>query len=64
VNGKSVPLVSEDSPPGDLDEIPPILGPDSYAIGRDGQRYDLKPPAASRRASKLDKASAHAKPSS
>lgn len=45
VNGKSALLVSEDFAPGDLDEIRLILGPDSYVIGRDGQRYDLKTPS-------------------
>ncbi|MFC7666680.1 DUF4382 domain-containing protein [Hymenobacter humi] len=45
VNGKSALLVSEDFAPGDLKEIRLILGPDSYVIGRDGQRYDLKTPS-------------------
>ena len=45
VNGKSALLVSEDFAPGDLDEIRLILGPDSYVIGRDDQRYDLKTPS-------------------
>jgi len=45
VNGRSALLVSEDFAPGDLKEIRLILGPDSYVIGRDGQRYDLKTPS-------------------
>lgn len=45
VNGKSALLVSEDFAPGDLKEIRLILGPDSYVVGRDGQRYDLKTPS-------------------
>ena len=45
VNGKSALLVSEDFAPGDLKEIRLILGPDSYVIGRDGLRYDLKTPS-------------------
>ena len=45
VNGKSALLVSNDFEPGDLKEIRLILGPDSYVIGRDGQRYDLKTPS-------------------
>ena len=45
VNGKSALLVSEDFAPGDLKEIRLILGPDSYVIGRDGQRYELKTPS-------------------
>jgi len=59
VNGKSALLVSEDFAPGDLDEIRLLLGPDSYVIGRDGQRYDLKTPSgqSSGVKLKLDKAS-------
>ncbi len=59
VNGKSALLVSEDFEPGDLDEIRLLLGPDSYVIGRDGQRYDLKTPSgqSSGIKLKLDKAS-------
>lgn len=45
VNGKSALLVSENFAPGELKEIRLILGPDSYVIGRDGQRYDLKTPS-------------------
>ena len=45
VNGRSALLVSEDFAPGDLKEIRLILGPDSYVINRDGQRYDLKTPS-------------------
>ena len=45
VNGRSALLVSEDFAPGDLKEIRLILGPDSYVIGRDGQRYELKTPS-------------------
>ena len=45
VNGRSALLVSEDFAPGDLKEIRLILGPDSYVIGRDGLRYDLKTPS-------------------
>jgi hypothetical protein len=45
VNGRSALLVSEDFAPGDLKEIRLILGPDSYVIGTDGQRYDLKTPS-------------------
>ena len=45
VNGKSALLVSDDFAPGDLKEIRLILGPDSYVIGRDGLRYDLKTPS-------------------
>ncbi|GAB2774544.1 hypothetical protein HNQ93_001070 [Hymenobacter luteus] len=45
VNGKSALLVSTDFEPGDLKEIRLLLGPDSYVIGRDGQRYDLKTPS-------------------
>ena len=45
VNGRSALLVSEDFAPGDLKEIRLILGPDSYVVGRDGQRYDLKTPS-------------------
>ena len=59
VNGKSALLVSEDFAPGDLKEIRLILGPDSYVIGRDGLRYDLKTPSgqSSGIKLKLDKAS-------
>ncbi|QNH62373.1 DUF4382 domain-containing protein [Hymenobacter sediminicola] len=45
VNGRSALLVSTDFEPGDLKEIRLLLGPDSYVIGRDGQRYDLKTPS-------------------
>ncbi|QJX46712.1 DUF4382 domain-containing protein [Hymenobacter taeanensis] len=45
VNGKSALLVNTDFAPGDLKEIRLLLGPDSYVIGRDGQRYDLKTPS-------------------
>ncbi|KAA9332972.1 DUF4382 domain-containing protein [Hymenobacter busanensis] len=45
VNGRSALLVSTDFAPGDLKEIRLILGPDSYVIGTDGQRYDLKTPS-------------------
>ena len=45
VNGRSALLVSDDFAPGDLKEIRLILGPDSYVVGRDGQRYDLKTPS-------------------
>ncbi|MBF9223908.1 DUF4382 domain-containing protein [Hymenobacter ruricola] len=45
VNGRSALLVSEDFAPGDLKEIRLILGPDSYVVGTDGQRYDLKTPS-------------------
>ncbi|OGX80923.1 DUF4382 domain-containing protein [Hymenobacter glacialis] len=59
VNGKSALLVSEDFAPGDLDEVRLLLGPNSYVIGRDGQRYDLKTPSgqSSGVKLKLDKAS-------
>ncbi|SNC76781.1 protein of unknown function [Hymenobacter gelipurpurascens] len=45
VNGRSALLVDTDFAPGDLKEVRLILGPDSYLIGRDGQRYDLKTPS-------------------
>lgn len=45
VNGRSALLVSTDFEPGDLKEIRLLLGADSYVIGRDGQRYDLKTPS-------------------
>ena len=45
VNGRSALLVSDDFAPGDLKEIRLILGPNSYVVGRDGQRYDLKTPS-------------------
>lgn len=45
VNGRSALLVSTDFQPGDLKEIRLILGPNSYVVGRDGQRYDLKTPS-------------------
>ncbi|MFD2784339.1 DUF4382 domain-containing protein [Hymenobacter rubripertinctus] len=45
VNGRSALLVSTDFDPGTLKEIRLLLGPDSYIIGRDGQRYDLKTPS-------------------
>ncbi|UOQ98120.1 DUF4382 domain-containing protein [Hymenobacter sp. 5317J-9] len=59
VNGRSALLVSEDFAPGDLKEIRLILGPDSYVIGTDGQRYDLKTPSGQTSGVKLklDKAS-------
>ena len=59
VNGRSALLVSEDFAPGDLKEIRLILGPDSYVIGRDGQRYELKTPSGQTSGVKLklDKAS-------
>lgn len=45
VNGRSALLVDTDFAPGDLKEVRLVLGPDSYVIGRDGQRYDLKTPS-------------------
>ncbi|MDO7848852.1 DUF4382 domain-containing protein [Hymenobacter sp. M29] len=45
VNGRSALLVSDEFAPGDLKEVRLILGPDSYVIGTDGQRYDLKTPS-------------------
>ncbi|WP_400192782.1 DUF4382 domain-containing protein [Hymenobacter sp. B81] len=45
VNGRSALLVSTDFRPGDLKEIRLVLGPDSYVVGSDGQRYDLKTPS-------------------
>lgn len=45
VNGRSALLVDTDFEPGDLKEIRLKLGPDSYVIGKDGQRYDLKTPS-------------------
>jgi hypothetical protein len=45
VNGRSALLVNTDFAAGDLKEIRLILGPNSYVIGRDGQRYDLKTPS-------------------
>jgi hypothetical protein len=45
VNGRSALLVNDDFAPGDLKEIRLILGPDSYVVGRDGLRYDLKTPS-------------------
>ncbi|MCC2545719.1 DUF4382 domain-containing protein [Hymenobacter sp. BT175] len=45
VNGRSALLVSTDFTPGDLKEIRLLLGPDSYVVGQDGQRYDLKTPS-------------------
>ncbi|MCC3153464.1 DUF4382 domain-containing protein [Hymenobacter sp. BT770] len=59
VNGKSALLVKEDFAPGDIKEIRLILGPDSYVIGRDEQRYDLKTPSGQTSGVKLklDKAS-------
>lgn len=45
VNGRSALLVSTDFAPGDLKEIRLVLGPDSYVIGYDGERYDLKTPS-------------------
>ncbi len=45
VNGKSALLVNTDFAPGDLKEIRLILGPDSYVVGTDDQRYDLKTPS-------------------
>ncbi|MFY7782370.1 MAG: hypothetical protein ACOVQI_14620, partial [Tagaea sp.] len=43
--GRSALLVNTDFAAGDLKEIRLVLGPDSYVIGRDGQRYDLKTPS-------------------
>jgi hypothetical protein len=59
VNGRSALLVSTDFAPGDLKEIRLLLGPNSYVIARDGQRYDLKTPSgqSSGVKLKLDKAS-------
>lgn len=45
VNGKSALLVSTNFAPGDLKEIRLILGPNSYVVGTDDQRYDLKTPS-------------------
>jgi hypothetical protein len=45
VNGKSALLVKEDFAPGDIKEIRLVLGPNSYVIGRDDLRYDLKTPS-------------------
>lgn len=45
VNGKSALLTNTDFAPGMLTEVRLLLGPDSYVIGRDGQRYDLKTPS-------------------
>lgn len=45
VNGRSALLVNTGFAAGDLKEIRLVLGPDSYVIGRDGQRYDLKTPS-------------------
>ncbi|MBD2769805.1 DUF4382 domain-containing protein [Hymenobacter sp. BT664] len=45
VNGKSSLLVSDDFAPGDLKEIRLILGPGSYVLGRDEQRYPLRTPS-------------------
>ncbi|MBT9392904.1 DUF4382 domain-containing protein [Hymenobacter sp. NST-14] len=45
VNGRSALLVSSDFDPGTLKEIRLLLGSDSYVVGRDGQRYDLKTPS-------------------
>ncbi|WP_426489860.1 DUF4382 domain-containing protein [Hymenobacter sp. 102] len=45
VNGKSALLTSTDFATGNITEIRLLLGPDSYVIGRDGQRYDLKTPS-------------------
>ncbi|WP_375435247.1 DUF4382 domain-containing protein [uncultured Hymenobacter sp.] len=45
VNGRSALLVDTDFEPGDLKEIRLKLGPDSYVIGKDGLRYDLKTPS-------------------
>ena len=53
VNGRSALLVSDDFAPGDLKEIRLILGPDSYVIGRDGLRYDLKTPSGQTSGAKL-----------
>ena len=63
VNGRSALLVSTDFAPGDLKEIRLLLGPDSYVIGRDGQRYDLKTPSgqSSGVKLKLDKATLRAR---
>jgi hypothetical protein len=63
VNGRSALLVSTDFEPGDLKEIRLLLGPDSYVVGRDGQRYDLKTPSGQTSGVKLklDKASLQAR---
>ncbi|RSK23807.1 DUF4382 domain-containing protein [Hymenobacter metallilatus] len=63
VNGRSALLVSTDFEPGDLKEVRLILGPDSYVIGRDGQRYDLKTPSGQTSGIKLklDKATLRAR---
>ncbi|UYZ62371.1 DUF4382 domain-containing protein [Hymenobacter weizhouensis] len=45
VNGKAALLVNTDFAPGTLKEIRLVLGPDSYVVGKDGQRYDLKTPS-------------------
>ncbi|UOG74822.1 DUF4382 domain-containing protein [Hymenobacter tibetensis] len=45
VNGRSALLVSTDFEPGALKEIRLKLGPNSYVIGRDEQRYELKTPS-------------------
>jgi len=45
VNGKSALLVNTDFAPGDLKEIRLVLGPNSYVLGTDNQRYDLKTPS-------------------
>lgn len=63
VNGRSALLVSTDFEPGDLKEIRLLLGPNSYVVGRDGQRYDLKTPSGQTSGVKLklDKASLQAR---
>ncbi|GAB3574556.1 DUF4382 domain-containing protein [Hymenobacter daeguensis] len=63
VNGRSALLVNDDFAPGDLKEIRLILGPDSYVIGRDGLRYDLKTPSGQTSGVKLklDKATLRAR---
>jgi hypothetical protein len=63
VNGRSALLVSTDFEPGDLKEIRLLLGPNSYVVGRDGQRYDLKTPSGQTSGVKLklDKASLKAR---
>ena len=63
MNGRSALLVSTDFAPGDLKEIRLRLGPNSYVIGRDGERYELKTPSAQSSGVKLklDKASLRAR---
>ena len=63
VNGRSALLVNTDFAAGDLKEIRLLLGPNSYVIGRDGQRYDLKTPSGQTSGVKLklDKATLRAR---